>query len=154
MRHLRILLAACCLLGLSGLAQAEAIGVIKKLAGDVRVERAGAMQPATLGMEVHQKDLLLTGSDGSVGLRFRDDSRMSAGPNSRLALDEFRFDEDTDEGYFNASFLEGVFSVVAGKLTKKNPDALKVRTPSAVLAVRGTEFSVKVERLDEGGSAQ
>ena len=30
-------------------------------------------------------------------------------------------------------------------MVKKTPGALKVRTPAAILAVRGTEFSVKVD---------
>ncbi len=152
MKNILVLLTSL-LLAFPGLALAESIGQIKKLAGDVRIERNGKTETGKLGMPVFEKDIILTGSDGSVGLLFVDDSRMSAGPQSRLMLDEFSFNEKTDEGFFNASFLEGVFSVVAGKLTQKNPDALKVRTPSAVLAVRGTEFSVKVENV-AGGAAQ
>ncbi len=153
MRTIRLLVSLC-LLSMPGLAWADGIGVIKKLAGGVQVERNGQKSPATLGMAVQQQDILITGADGSFGILFADDSRMSAGPNSRLALNEYRFDDETDDGHMDASFLEGVFSVVAGKITRKNPDALKVRTPSAVLAVRGTEFSVKVEHLGDGGAAR
>lgn len=148
------LLVTLCLLALPAMGWAQGIGVIKKLAGSVQVERNGQQQPASLGMSVQEQDLIITGADGSVGILFVDDSRMSAGPNSRLALNEFSFDEATEDGKMEASFLEGVFSVVAGKITKKNPDALKVRTPSAVLAVRGTQFSVKVEHLGDGGAAR
>jgi hypothetical protein len=37
----------------------------------------------------------------------------------------------------------GTLAVVSGKLAKQSPDAMKVRTPAAVLGVRGTEFLVR-----------
>jgi hypothetical protein len=35
--------------------------------------------------------------------------------------------------------------VVSGKMVKQSPDAMKVRTPAAIMGVRGTEFIVQVE---------
>jgi len=34
--------------------------------------------------------------------------------------------------------------VISGRIAKQSPDAMTVRTPSAILGVRGTEFLVKV----------
>lgn len=132
----------------SSAAVAEGIGKIKTIAGEVTIEREGKPLAAKLGDSVYQKDKIVTGKDGSVGLLFDDDSRLSAGPNSTLNLDKFSFDPVTHDGNFDVSMKKGVLSVISGKLTQKTPGALKVKTPAAILAVRGTEFSVKVDELD------
>ena len=101
------------------------------------------MVPATLGAVVQAGDVVVTGADGSVGITFLDNSLLSAGPNSVLAIDQFAFDSTTHQGSFESSLKKGTLAVVSGKLAKQSPDAMKVRTPAAVLGVRGTEFLVR-----------
>jgi len=140
------LMLALALLPVSGFAQA--IGKIKVVSGEVTVERAGKPIPAALGAPIYQADRITTGKNGSIGLLLDDDSRLSLGPNSSIALDKFDFDLATSEGGCDVSMRKGTLSVVSGKLVQKTPGALKVRTPAAILAVRGTEFSVKVDEPD------
>jgi hypothetical protein len=128
----------------SHFASAEGIGKVKVLSGEVAIERSGKTIPATLGTSVYQTDRIVTGKDGSIGLLFDDDTRLSAGPNSTLSLDQFNFDSTTNNGNFDVSMKKGTLSVISGKLTQKTPGSLKVKTPAAILAVRGTEFSAKV----------
>ena len=85
----------------------------------------------------------MTGADGSVGITFIDNSLLSAGPNSVLAIDRFAFDSTTHQGAFEASLKKGTLAVVSGKIAKQSPDAMKVQTPAAILGVRGTEFVVR-----------
>jgi hypothetical protein len=124
---------------------AQGIGKIKVVSGEVTIERAGKLIPAALGAPVYQADRIMTGKDGSVGVLLDDDSRLSLGPSSSIALDKFEFDLATNDGSSEVSLKKGTLSVISGKLTKKTPGAQRVRTPAAVLAVRGTEFSVKVD---------
>jgi hypothetical protein len=124
-------------------AVAESIGKIKTLSGDVFIERADATIPAELGSDVYQSDSVVT-HDGAVGILFHDDSRVSLGSNSKMALESFAFDKDTHDGNLDVSMQKGTLSAISGKLTEKQPGAFKVKTPAAILAVRGTEFSVKV----------
>jgi hypothetical protein len=86
---------------------------------------------------------VVTGADGSVGISFLDNSLLSAGPNSVLAIDRFAFDSTTHQGAFETSLKTGTLAVVSGKLAKQSPEAMKVKTPAAVLGVRGTEFLVR-----------
>ncbi len=122
---------------------AEPVGVIKVATGAVSIEREGKTLPATVGTRVRQSDRIVTGKDGSVGIAFHDDSLLSSGPNTVLAIDRFAFDSTTNEGNFDASLKRGTLSVVSGKIAKQSPGAMKVRMPAAVLAVRGTEFALK-----------
>ena len=133
---------------------ADGIGKIKTLSGQVAIERDGKLITPKVGDSVYQADRVFTGKDGAVGMLFDDDSRVSAGPNSTLALDKFVFDPVTSDGNFDVSMKKGTLSVISGKLTAKTPGALKVKTPAAILAVRGTEFSVKVEEPEATEQAQ
>jgi hypothetical protein len=90
-----------------------------------------------------------TGGDGSVGITLLDNSLLSAGPNSALSIDKFAFDSTTHQGGFEASLRKGTLAVVSGKIAKQSPDAMKVKTPAAVLGVRGTEFLVRTSGQDE-----
>jgi hypothetical protein len=128
-----------------GASAAEQIGQIKTLSGTVTIERGKAPEPARIGDRVFQSDTLVTGKDGSVGLTFADNSMMSLGPNSKLALDEFRFDTTTHEGVFNASLKSGTLAVKSGDIVRQTPEAMHIRTPAALLGVRGTHFVVSAK---------
>ena len=124
-------------------AGAQEAGHVKVSKGTVQIERGGQKLPATVGATVQSGDVVTTGSDGSVGITFLDNSLLSAGPNSVLAIDRFAFDTTTHQGAFESSLQKGTLAVVSGKLAKASPDAMKVKTPAAVLGVRGTEFLVR-----------
>ena len=123
---------------------AQDIGQIKTITGAVHVEREGKRLPVQVGMPVRQADTLVTGADGTVGVTFTDNSLLSAGPNSVLALDRYAFDTTTHAGQFDASLKKGTLAVVSGKMVKQSPDAMRVHTPTSIMGVRGTEFVVKV----------
>jgi hypothetical protein len=122
---------------------ADEVGRVKVVKGTVGIERAGTRLPATVGMAVQEGDVVVTGRDGSAGVTFNDDSLLSVGPDSVLAIDRFAFDSTTHAGRFDTSLRQGTLSAVSGKIAKQSPDAMKVRTPSTILGVRGTEFVVR-----------
>lgn len=118
------------------------VGQIKVAKGQVAVERQGQALPGTVGLLLEAADVLKTGADGSVGITMRDNSLLSAGPNSILALDRFEFDAATSQGRFDAQLKRGTLAVISGRIAKQSPQAMTLRLPSALLAVRGTEFVV------------
>jgi len=142
-RPLAPLLAAALLIGTSTMAGAQEAGHVKVSKGVVKIDRAGQKVPAAVGTTVQTGDVVSTGTDGSVGITFLDNSLLSAGPNSVLTIDRFVFDSTTHQGSFESSLQKGTLAVVSGKLAKASPDAMKVKTPAAVLGVRGTEFLVR-----------
>src|SRR5262249_8953570 len=128
---------------LSSPASASEVGVVKVSRGTASVERAGQRLPLTVGTKVLEGDVVITGTDGSVGITFDDNSLLSIGPDSSLSIDRFTFDPTTHKGAFNASLNRGTLAAASGKLARQSPDAMKVKTPAAVLGVRGTEFVVR-----------
>jgi hypothetical protein len=138
----RILLATTLLFALTATAGAVEIGQIKVAKGQVTIERQGRQLPATVGVRLQTSDVVRTGADGSIGITMDDDSLLSAGPNSELSLDRYAFDATTNQGRFDASLNKGTMAVISGRIAKQSPDAMTVRTPTAILGVRGTEFVV------------
>jgi hypothetical protein len=120
-------------------------GRVKTSRGAVTIERAGQRLPASVGMPVQEKDVVSTGADGSVGISFTDNSMLSAGPNSVLILDKYAFDAASGKGAMEANLARGTLAAVSGKMVKSAPESMKIRTPAAIMGVRGTEFVVKVE---------
>jgi hypothetical protein len=121
------------------------IGQIKNVAGQVFLLRNNVQHPAKIGDLIEQADVLTTGPNGSIGITFIDNSRFSAGPNSRIELKQFRFNSTTQEGEFVTEVQKGTLAIVSGQIAKRSPDAMKIRTPTTILGVRGTMFAVKID---------
>ena len=130
--------------GIAGAADAPPIAQVKTATGQVAVLRAGERLPANVGEKLFEKDVIETGPDGAIGITFVDNTVFSTGPNSQLALDEFQFDSSNFRGSMLADMRRGTLAVVSGDITRSSPGAMKIKTPTAVLGVRGTTFAVQV----------
>ena len=127
------------------LAQGQRIGQIKTLSGQAVVVRGGERLPAKVGDPVYESDVIETGAPGStIGITFIDNTVFSTGPETQLALSQFRFDSSNFRGEMLADVKKGSLSVVSGDITRSTPGAMKIRTPTAVLGVSGTTFAVKI----------
>jgi hypothetical protein len=124
-------------------AWADDIAQFKVTKGTVYVERGGQRLVASVGTRLQSTDTVVTGADGSAGIAFIDNSLLSVGPNSVLAIERYAFNSTTHEGVFDTTLRRGTLAVVSGKIAKQSPEAMKVRTPSSILGVRGTEFLVQ-----------
>ena len=146
-RVIKILICGLACLSLHAMAaEPEAIGQIKRLSGSVSLERNGMSLPVQVGTELRAGDRLRTGADGFAGITLKDDMLLTAGHNSQLLINDFRFNATTQEGGMLATLVRGTLLVVTGLIAKTTPQQLQFRTPTLVLGVRGTEFIV-----DAGG---
>lgn len=140
-------LAAAIVMLLVSLARADGpqIAQVKTASGDAAIVRGGARLAAKAGDPVYEKDTIETGEGGAIGLTFVDNTVMSAGPNSEIDLAEYRFDSSNFEGAMLTDMRKGTLTVVSGDIARSSPGAMKVKTPAAMLGVRGTRFAVQVE---------
>lgn len=139
-----LLFAACLAFTVCATAATD-IGQVKVAQGSVQIEREGKRLNAAVGMAVRESDVLVTGAESAAGITFADNSLVSVGPNTTFAIDKYRFDSTTHAGEFEGHLRKGKLAAVSGKLAKQTPESMKIRTPSSVMAVRGTEFVVEVE---------
>ena len=128
----------------------EPAGMVKTSKGPVSIERGEQRLVAVVGTPVLPTDRLRTGPNAAVGITLRDNTLLSAGPNTLIAIDKFIFDSSTLVGDMSISIRKGTLSVATGKLAKQKPESVEFHTPTSVLGVRGTEFVIEVaEGSDE-----
>ena len=142
MLNLRLGLGLIALLAASPVA-AE-IARIKQSSGLAAVERGTQRLKAAPGLPLLAGDRLVTGKDGRMSLTFVDNTRFAVGPNSRVSVSQFQYDRTRQSGEFVTQVDRGSLAVVSGKIAKSKRDAMKVRTPTSLLGVRGTKFIVAV----------
>lgn len=128
---------------------ASPAGRVKRIEGQVTLDRRGQVQPLEVGAPVYVGDRIRTGQDGSVGVTLSDDTLLSAGPRSSLLINEFRFNTTTHQGGMLTTLLSGTFSVVTGLIGKQAPENVRFKTPTVVLGIRGTEFIVDTRGVEE-----
>jgi hypothetical protein len=137
-----LIAAAVAVFALSATA-ADYAGIVKTSKGSASAERAGARVALVPGTAVNQGDRILTGADGYVGITMLDDTLLTLGPNSNVALDSYAFDPKTHDGSFLASVTKGTLSVVTGLIARHSPESFAVKTRISTMGVRGTEFVVE-----------
>jgi len=121
---------------------ADEAGIVKTSKGQVTVERAGQKLPAPVGTRIFSSDTVLTGADGAVGITLRDNTILSAGPNSQVDLTKFAFNSTTHAGAIDATVKRGTLSVTSGKIAKASPNNVSFSAPGMTLGVRGTTFVI------------
>jgi hypothetical protein len=95
---------------------------------------------------VHEGDTLQTGWNGSLGVTFKDNTRISLGPSSRVTIPHFAFEPAADQYGFVLRLISGTMQYLSGLTAKLSPDSMKIETPTATVAVRGTRFLARAER--------
>jgi len=126
-------------------AAADHIGIIKTLAGEVAVDRAGQSIKAEPNLKLYLADVVKTGADGKAGLILEDDTVISMGFNSSLALKSFLFQPNEKKLSFIARLYHGTASFLSGQIAKLAPSQVHIETPHATVGVRGTHVLIQVD---------
>lgn len=102
------------------------------------------------GAEIESMDTYVTGSCVS-NIKFKDDTKVRVTENSRLLIDDFVFDpKKSDAGKLAIKAAMGTVRYTSGQIAKNNPQQVNIKTPTASIAVRGTDFTMTV---DEAGQS-
>jgi len=121
------------------------VGTVKTIIGEVNIIRNGAPVPATTGMRLMAVDKIITGENSAAGVTLQDSTLLALGPKSVTQLNEFRYDPVKRDGNLLISVLRGSMRFVTGLLGKQNPGSVSIRTATATIGIRGTDFIVAVE---------
>jgi len=91
------------------------------------------------GASVYSGETVETSPVAKGVLVFRDDSRITLGPNTQFRVDSFVFDaKNPKEGNFLVSLLQGSLRALTGVVGKSNNRNVRLNTPTAVIGIRGT----------------
>ncbi len=124
-------------------------GTFKQVQGEIRLGTDAGRPAPKSGDAVRPGERIATGKDGAASLVLKDGTVLMLGPDTTADLSQFQFDTTTQEGNFVLELLQGSVRVVTGLLAKINPDRFKVKTPTAVVGVRGTDFIVEATPTSE-----
>lgn len=127
------------------LAAQAAIGAAQAVVNHVEAHLPGQDRLLKPEDQVFQDEVIETAERSASKLLFRDATQMRIGPNSRVTLDKFVYSESSGQQVV-VSMAVGVMRFTSGKLVKS---AYTIRTPTATVGIRGTEFDVIV---DENGA--
>ena len=125
------------------------IGDIGKIKGSGALERGNESIIAEQGVSVQTMDTAVT-ADAKMRIDFVDDTRVDITQHSRLLIDEFVYDPANDIGSLSLKATLGTVRYASGQISKKYQQNVKIRTPSATIGVRGTDFIMVVDEM--GGS--
>ena len=100
-------------------------------------------------LDVLSYDTLKTGN-GKVGIEFIDDTRVDVTEHSKLLIDEFIYDPNTKTGSLSLKATLGTVRYASGQIAKNSKQNVKISTPTATIAVRGTDFAMTINEI--GGS--
>lgn len=121
------------------------VGVVKTLDGKATILRDGKTLTVVKGMEIQKADIVTTGRQGHLGLVFSDDARISMGPNTQIAVDDYLFEPKDKQLSFIVRLISGTVSFLSGQIAKLSPESVKLVMPAATIGVRGTHVLVKVD---------
>ena len=138
-----ILMVFVCGMGVASAAE-TVVGVVKTVKGTASIIRGDETLPVKIGSRLYENDIIRTGRNGSMGVIFRDNSLLSIGSSSRLAIDEYTFQPDQNKYSMVTKMMRGTAVYLGGLIAKLKPQSIQFVTPTAVLGIRGTHFAIKV----------
>jgi hypothetical protein len=117
------------------------------LRSDANGASSAKMRTAKSGDVIYIQDVINTGSDGRIKVLMKDKSIIDLGPSALFRVDDFKGKKGASDREVEVSMVYGTMrAAVTQKLEGKGK--FKVKTPSATMGVRGTEFVVKSEVSD------
>jgi len=147
MKNINFLMAAALLMMATMVQAAEVAGKVGYMSGTLVAQRAdGTIKVMGPKSEVFAGDMLVTAKDSYAQVQMNDGAQMTLRPHSNLKIEEYQFNKQEPKSD-NAVFrlLKGGFRTITGLIGKRgNADAYKVRTASATIGIRGTDFSSRL----------
>ena len=112
------------------------------------IQRNAQTLTGAKGTGVEMNDAIRTQS-GKLGITFQDDTKVQINENSKLVIDDFVYDPKSKTGKLGAKIALGTVRYASGQIAKNAPQNVALSTPTATVAVRGTDFTATVDELGQ-----
>jgi hypothetical protein len=129
------------MMSVTAYAAEDSSGMVVASRGEVLALSNGGSRELKQGDFIYQNDEIITSARSFAVLQFVDGAKVTVRPDSTLIIEQYLYaGNDSDEATLN--LVSGGLRVITGAMAKSNPENYKVRTPVALMGVRGTEFSI------------
>ncbi len=124
---------------------AQAVGEVEFARG-AGFAQSASQSPRILGKGValNEGDRLTTSDGASAIVKLNDGTRLTVRPNSELVIQQFKFKENAPDNSFVMQLLRGGLRAITGLVSKGSPDAARLRTATATIGIRGTDFDARL----------
>ena len=119
------------------------VDTVKGFATVVRVD--GQTETLSLGAPIYKGDKLATGTGSSLSLLLGDETTVAMSAKAEMVLDDLVYNPDEYSGSLSISILNGLFTMKTGNIASTDTQAMIVRTPRAMSAIRGTNPGFDVD---------
>ena len=126
-------------------AQAVDIGDVSELNGNARIVR-DKPYVADLKFPIQSNDEAIT-TNGRMAITFLDESIVRLTEHSQLLIDEYIYDPAPSKTKMARTFGLGTARFITGNLNRIDKQNIVLKTPTANIAIRGTDFTATVDEL-------
>lgn len=132
--------------------EAKAVGSIRNFTGLVSLQSAeGKNKFANVGTKLYVGDIINTQKSSTAVLVFVDNTQVALRPSTRFVVEDFEYQPENpiaDKADFK--LIKGGLRTLTGLIGKRSTnDAFQMRSETATIGIRGTDFAVRVCKGDE-----
>lgn len=125
----------------------SAVGKVTEQTGPTEIVRNKKSTPSSVNTSVEMNDTIVT-AKAKARLTFDDNTTVNITEQSKVIIDDFVYDpKNKDAGKLSMKMIQGTARYASGQIAKNNPQNVNITTPTATVAVRGTDFSMTVDEL-------
>ncbi len=125
----------------TGLQAADGTATLVASRGEVHAISSDTERVLAQGDSVFVADQVTTGDKSFAILQFIDGAKVTIRPNSQMLIEQYVFNGG-DEDAATLNLMKGGLRIITGAMAKVQPESYKVKTPVALMGVRGTEFAI------------
>ena len=149
MKPLRAFVALCLGFSWQMAALAQSVGEVEFARG-AGFAQTGTQSPRILGkgLALLEGDRLTTADGASAIVRLSDGTRMTLRPSSEIVFQQYKFVTNAPDNSMVMQLLRGGLRAITGLISKSSPDAVRLRTATATIGIRGTDFDARLCATD------
>ena len=146
MSQLPALAIAITLALLSQTSWASSVGRVVEQTGPTEIVRNKKSLSSSVNTSVEMLDTIVT-ARAKAKLEFMDKTTVNITEQSKILIDDFVYDPKAGSGKLAMKMVQGTARYASGQIAKNSPQNVNIQTPTATVAVRGTDFSMTVDEL-------
>jgi hypothetical protein len=128
---------------LSANSEGESVGMVVVSRGSVTAVMDTVERELAQGDNFYLSEQIKTGGKSFAVLQFVDGAKVTVRPDTELVVEDYAYSSGGEDSA-TLNLISGGLRIITGAVAKSNPENYKVKTPMALMGVRGTEFVVQL----------
>ena len=136
-------LAIALILPFSASAEEDSVGMVVVSRGTVTAVTDSDERALKQGDDFYLKEQIRTAGKSFAVLQFVDGAKVTVRPDTELVVEEYAYNSGAEDSA-TLNLISGGLRIITGAVAKSNPENYKIKTPTALMGVRGTEFVIQL----------